>query len=132
MNQELKRTIDDYLLQVKRAVELFDKQLGVIAPLSAWHTNQIPRKGNLSESVSYEFHGIGCLIIYPDYEVDFDFGPDNRCDGFDLWRLTGFISSFKERYPRYSISENLKKDFESAVADKFVRKIDNSNLYYYR
>ncbi|WP_422396291.1 DUF6896 domain-containing protein [Pseudomonas trivialis] len=30
---------------------------------------------------------MGCSVYLPEVCVDFDYGPDGRLDGFDLWRL---------------------------------------------
>jgi len=83
-------------------------------------------------NVEYQFHGIGCLLIFSDREVDFDFGPENRTDGFDLWRLTEYTLSCPEKYPEYKDKDKLKQDFENAVQQEMITKLDNPycNLYF--
>ena len=108
----LKIVIEDYLQEVEHAVMLFKDIIGDKNPLKAWKDNDIPQKGKLTEGVEYEFHGIGCVLIYKNHEIDFDFGPEGRYDGFDLWRLTQFIESRAEKYPRYQDKDVLKGDFE--------------------
>ena len=58
----------------------------------------------------------------------------NRSDGFDLWRLTQYVSSQLNKYPQYKDTEQLKKDFESAIEQELITKLDHSycNLYFYK
>ncbi len=73
-------------------------------------------------------------MIFPEDEVNFDFGPDNHSDGFDLWRLTQYVSSQSNKYPQYKDTEQLKKDFEYAIEQGVIAKLDHSycNLYFYK
>lgn len=132
MNKNLNRLIDDYLTDVAYGVSLFKKLTGDKAPLKAWRDNDIPQKGVLSDGIEYELHGIGCLIIYPDYDVDFDFAPNDRIDGFDLWRLSLYLKERVGRYPAYENVDILKKDFEEAIKKGNIAKISHPycNLYF--
>ncbi|WHI48193.1 hypothetical protein [Microbulbifer sp. VAAF005] len=129
---EFKKVVDDYLAAVGKGISLFKKEVGEMPPLEAWRDKKLPQSGSFPSGVEYQFHGIGCLLIFNDCEVDFDFGPDNRSDGFDLWRLSGYISSCPQKYPAYS-EENLKKDFAEAVSQELIKKLDHPycNLYFY-
>ena len=100
--------IDDYLADVAIGAALFEKKIDDKHPLEAWRNKDIPQKGDLSEKVKYEFHGIGCLLVFPEYDVDFDFGPDKRIDGFDLWRLSQYVSSRIKKYTEYKNIKILK------------------------
>ncbi len=133
IDKNLKTVIDDYLVEVQKGINLFKLKIGDTPPLVAWRNNDIPQQGKLSDDVEYQFHGIGCVLVFPEYEVDFDFGPDNRNDGFDLWRLSLYVSSRAERYPYYQDEEKLKKEFENAVEANVIAKLDHpySNLYFY-
>jgi hypothetical protein len=133
MIKNLKALIDDYLADVANGIDLFKLKIGDKNPLKAWRDNDIPQKGNLTDDVKYELHGIGCLLVYPEYEVDFDFGPDERIDGFDLWRLSQYVAGRVNRYPEYEDTNNLKRDFEQAVNNGEISKIDHPycNLYFY-
>ena len=130
-NSDFKKVVDDYLSAVEVAVSLFKQEIGETAPLKAWHDGQLPQTGKLSDEIEYQFHGIGCLLIFSDYEVDFDFGPEGRIDGFDLWRLNGYLGSCKDKYSGYS-EEQLKNDFAAAVSSGEIYKLhkSSSNLYY--
>lgn len=61
--------------------------------LEAVNSGRIPRSGTLSPGRSYFFHGTGCRIESGDLDIDFDFGPQGRTDGFDAWRLTHYARS---------------------------------------
>ncbi len=129
----LKTLIDDYLKQVEIGLKLFKEKIGDIHPLRAWGDKLIPQNGKLSQNVEYEFHGIGCYLTFSDHEINFDFGPENRHDGFDLWRLGQYIESCPEKYPEYQDKEKLKIDFEHAIEDGAIAKLDHPhcNLYYF-
>jgi hypothetical protein len=47
-----------------------------------------------------------------DFEIDFDFGPRGRSDGFDLWRLSKYARQFKNRFPEYQQKSRLEEAFE--------------------
>jgi len=131
-DSNFKVVVGDYLSEVQEGIALFKDKIGDTHPLSAWRNDGLPQKGQLSDDVRYEFHGVGCLLVFPEYEVDFDFGPDGRIDGFDLWRLGLYVESRPDKYPYYKDSNVLKKDFELAVKKELIGKLDgpHCNLYY--
>ncbi|MEW5251109.1 DUF6896 domain-containing protein [Microbulbifer sp. 2201CG32-9] len=133
IDENLKTVIDDYLGEVQKGINLFKSKIGDTPPLVAWRNKDIPQKGKLSDDVKYEFHGIGCVLIFPEYEVDFDFGPDNRSDGFDLWRLHLYVSNRAKKYPYFQDEKKLKKEFENAIEASAIAQLDHpySNLYFY-
>jgi uncharacterized protein DUF6896 len=83
---QLRALIDDYIAAVARAVAVLRGHFGDIDFLRAIVSRQVRRVGRIGQ-VSYEFHGVGCWVRLGDCEVDFDFGPGGRHDGFDAWRL---------------------------------------------
>ncbi len=127
-----KTLISDYLADVQKGISLFKEKIGDTHPLSAWRNDGLPQKGKLSDDVEYQFHGVGCLLIFPEHEVDFDFGLGGRVDGFDLWRLNLYVESSPEKYSYYNGNDLLKKDFELAVEKGEIGKLGdpNCNLYY--
>ncbi|PWQ94837.1 DUF6896 domain-containing protein [Leucothrix arctica] len=131
-SSNLKTVIECYLADVRKGMVLFKEKIGDTHPLSAWRNGGLPQNGKLSENIEYEFHGIGCLLIFSDHKVDFDFGYGGRIDGFDLWRLSLFVESFSEKYPYYKNNDLLKRDFELSVKKRDIGKLDNPhcNLYY--
>lgn len=44
---------------------------------------KIPQRGFVTDGVTYELHGVGCSVYLSEICVDFDYGPDERVDGFD-------------------------------------------------
>lgn len=132
MSPSLKTVINDYLNKVEDGVSLLKNQTGGEHPLKAWGNKKIPQAGKLSDHIEYEFHGIGCALIFTDCEVDFDFGPEDRIDGFDLWRLNQYLSSCLNKYSGYN-TEKLKSDFEEAVKSGAISKLNHSQsrLYFY-
>jgi len=132
MKTELFNVIKEYQALVGRGIKLFQSRIGDTAPLKAWKDNLLPQTGTLPDGVEYEFHGIGCLLIFDNCEVDFDFGPDNRFDGFDLWRLTQFVSTKSEGY-YCNDKAALKSDFKESIAQGEIDRLfyPSSNLYYF-
>ena len=132
MKTELLNVINEYLTLVRDSMVLFHSKIGDTPPLKAWKDNLLPQAGELAEGVEYEFHGIGCLLVFKDYEVDFDFGPDNRFDGFDLWRLTQYTSTkSKSHYHNNKVA--LERDFKESIEKGEISRsyFPNSNLYYF-
>lgn len=64
--------------------------------LYAVNSHRMPREGFLPSGARYTFHGVGCTIEDPAVNIDFDFGPEGRSDGFDAWRLCGFAQQLPE------------------------------------
>lgn len=130
-NQKTLSLIKDYQRDVKLFMKLFYEKYYRKDVLRAWHDGEVPQEGKLTDSVEYELHGIGCCVFFPDREVDFDFGPDLRVDGFDLWRLQQYIkrNANPEKYP--SLDE-LEVSFKNLVESGRIKKIyNNSNLYFF-
>lgn len=132
ININLKKLINDYLFDVEQGLSLFQKKIGDKNPLKAWRDGDIPQKGKLNDVVRYELHGIGCLLVFPDYEVDFDFGPGYRSDGFDLWRLFRYVLARGGKYPDYKNVRNLENDFNESIKTGGIIKIGHTycNLYF--
>lgn len=40
-----------------------------------------------SDGVKIDIHGAGIEVVHPDFTIDYDYGPNGECDGFDAWRL---------------------------------------------
>lgn len=124
--------IESYLNDIQLFMKHFSKKYNRNDVLRAWHDGDILQQGNITDDIEYELHGIGCCIIFPDKEVEFDFGPESRFDGFDLWRLKGYL----EQCPTFSakLSEkDLEASFNALVKDGAINKVyESSNLYFFR
>lgn len=112
----LKEAILDYLQVVESGLVLFDQKFETRDILKAWHKGALPKDGRLSDDVEYELHGVGCHIFFPEFDVDFDFAPDNRIDGFDSWRLWKYVRQFEARYPEFQDKRRLETAFEEMMA----------------
>lgn len=94
------RLILDYQQAVRDIVLALQASSGCTDLLAARRQGQIPKDGAIG-TVEYSFHGIGCWACINGVEVDFDFGPAGRYDGFDAWRLWHFAQQFQETYPQF-------------------------------
>lgn len=90
---ELARLVAVYLVQVDAIASQLRAAFGCQDLLRAVRSGNAPRAGRLPSGLEYEFHGVGCRARWTNGEVDFDFGPRGRSDGFDAWRLHTFSRS---------------------------------------
>nr|WP_324260171.1 hypothetical protein [Cellvibrio fontiphilus] len=115
MNRKLKALIENYLFAVNEAIELLVAS-GIELPRSnnEWAASGINQRGELKGRIKYFKHGFGCTVHLPSGSVDFDFGPEGEYNGFDAWRLWGFLQNAKLRSLFESESE-LRQEFSQAV-----------------
>jgi len=84
----------DYRRAAAAAVNGLRQQAEALDLLRAWRSGVLPRQGRLARPKGrYTFHGVGCRFEIARRVVDVDFGPDNRYDGFDAWRLALYAAS---------------------------------------
>ena len=99
----------------------FKKKFNRTDLLTAYRSDKIfPQVGKLEEYgiKRYAFHGIGLHTTFLDNTtVDFDFAffPEQRNDGFDLWRLSVFVADQPIKYKKYLDKEILKADFDNLI-----------------
>lgn len=128
--------IKDYQETARIGVEQFKNEFNTNEILAGWMERKFPQEGTLNTGTMYYFHGVGCLFTVGGIDVDVDFGPDNRSDGFDLWRLSCFVDEKKEKYEIYSHNkELLEKHFNMLENDNVIFKSDvwpGSTLYYFK
>jgi len=131
-NQTLENLINEYLDQVKKATDLLERIFGTKNILPLWHSEKISQRGKVSDDVSYELHGIGCRIYLSEICVDFDYGPNERVDGFDPWRLYMYACEVPHRYKKYTDKDALEQDFKKYVAQGKAKRLTGSmsNLYF--
>jgi len=103
--------------------------------LGAWRSSKtIPKEGKLSDGTYFNFHGAGVYFQFENGEIDVDFGPNGRCDGFDFGRLKHFLLSTKQSaYKNLTYEENLATQFERLINSGFIFKpewIPSPHLYY--
>ncbi|MGQ7863762.1 DUF6896 domain-containing protein [Pseudomonas sp. 32A] len=131
-NQTLENLINEYLDQVKKATDLLERIFGTKNILRLWHSKEILQRGRVTDDVSYELHGVGCRVYLSEICVDFDYGPNERVDGFDPWRLYMYACEMPRKYKKYTDKTALEQDFSKYIAQgKAKRLIDStSNLYF--
>lgn len=130
MTENLSFVIEQYALYVQKGMQSFQVVIGDKNPLKALSEKLIKRKGTLENGISYSLHGIGCLFEIQGVKVDVDFAPNNRYDGFDLWRLNLFVQQNQRFRKIYSDKSQLEKDFFQAIESLEILPIPNSRLYY--
>ena len=132
---ETERTlIREYLAAVHKVVSALRAGLGYQNLLAAYHQRKIPKEGVIN-GVEFSFHGIGCWAVVDGLEVDFDFGPDSRIDGFEPWRLWRFAEQQPETYPLFRQVEDVKKAMERLERSGEIecsRAMPSSTLWYLR
>lgn len=106
--------ITDYQANVERVMSAFKQEFNKTDLLTAYRHDKIyPQVGSLKKYhiERYAFHGIGLEVEFDDntsLNFDFAFLPEQRHDGFDLWRLGEFVSSRPDKYKKYLDKEKLE------------------------
>ncbi|NCD68451.1 DUF6896 domain-containing protein [Mucilaginibacter agri] len=84
-------------------------------------SNAIPEQGNLPDGIHFTFHGNGCYFEFENGGIDVDFGPNNRCDGFDLYRLREYwLMSKKSVYKNLTEEAFMQGKFDEIVKKGFI------------
>jgi hypothetical protein len=129
--------IKDYQKGADRAVSIFKRKYGVNDILKGYRSGLYEQTGKIKEEGLhfYAFHGIGLAAHFTDKIVDFDFAffPQPRHDGFDLWRITGFIENQILKYPEYQDKNKIENDFDELIRNGIIVKpqLENSTTLYF-
>lgn len=125
--------IEDFQQTAKVVAEEFYNKYNRKDLLRAWHDKTIAQKGSLNDIVQkYAFHGAGLYAKLKGKEVDFDFGPDDRIDGFDAWRLKEFADSqkkYKDKWSSKSIESGLEELMKNGTIYKPGSHPGTTNYY---
>src|SRR5437870_4146303 len=101
--------IRTYQQMVARCVGALRTHYATADLLPAWHQGTIPEEGQVlgEDGVTYQFrfHGGGCRCKVDGVDVDFDFGPQGRHDGFDAWRLAKYCRSIGVQWDEERINK---------------------------
>jgi hypothetical protein len=111
-NDSLEQLLSDFLSMVDKATDLFEEKFGTRCILRLWRANKIEQYGVIVGDITYELHGVGCAAYFPDLCIDFDYGPEERTDCFDVWRLYMFACESPEKYKKYTEKKQIKAEFE--------------------
>ena len=129
-DKNLEDLINDFLSKVEIGTELLEKKFGTRNILRLWRSKQIERCGEITDGIQYELHGVGCAIHFPSESVDFDYGSNNRIDGFDVWRLYIYALDRPLTYEKYCDKKTLEKEFKELISLNRIEKMSiNDNLY---
>jgi hypothetical protein len=100
--------------------------------LMARRQNLIPKEGKI-ENLYFNFHGVGCYFETLEDQIDIDFGPNNRNDGFDFMRLRHFLKSRLEKYNELEDENIMKLCFNLLIDKNIILKPNlepSSHLFY--
>ena len=132
------RYIEAYLRDADYYVKLLKRTKELKSLMSAWREKVILREGFIDKEkkVEYQFHGIGiCFIDHKRNKVvDVDFGPNERVDGFDAWRLHQYIENNKEFENEHVELSEIEAFLGSLVKKKALtadKGFEDSGLYYF-
>ena len=122
MSEKLLELIVEYQSHVVASVRALREKFGVDDVLGAVLRREIPEVGSLDDrhETRFRFHGSGCHLDSDQGEVEFDFGPDGRHDGFDGWRLWIFAQSRPKDYPQFQRLEIVESMLGELVTDDWV------------
>lgn len=111
---------------------MLEKKFGSRSLHKLWRQKEIPQRGDVGGGISYQLHGNGCMIEYPDYCIDFDFGFNERADGFDAWRLYNYASEFPQKYKEFQDLPKIEEELEHLASEKKISRLNGySTLYYF-
>jgi hypothetical protein len=119
----LEQLIVDFLSKVDKATSLLEEKFGTRCILRLWRTNKIERCGTIVDNITYELHGVGCAIRLPEVCIDFDYGPNGRTDGFDVWRLYMYACELPLKYQKYTDKKLLTAEFEDYISTGKIEEI---------
>ncbi|WP_256220946.1 hypothetical protein [Pseudomonas sp. CHM02] len=127
----LETLILEYLGQVNKTTELLEQPFGTKKILGLWNSKKIPQRSAVTD-MTYELHSIGCHVYLSDRCIDFDCDPDDRVDGFNLWRLYIYACELARKHKKYTDKEYLTHEFNDYLKLGKAKKIPGamSNLYF--
>jgi hypothetical protein len=133
-NEILEQLIFDFLSMVDKATSLLEEKFGTRCILRLWRSNKIERCGTVVGDITYELHGVGCSVYFPDLCINFDYGPDGRTDGLDVWRLYIFACELPLEYKKYTDKAVFENEFNEYVTLVKVEKMSSptGELYFLR
>lgn len=133
--------ITDYQESVERVMKAFQQEFDRTDLLTAWkHDKIFTQIGSIKKHQikRYAFHGIGLSVDFDDNtSVDFDFAflPEERHDGFDLWRLRLFVESQPHKYQNYLDKYKLEQEFNRLIEAGIIINPDvnpSTTLYFFK
>jgi hypothetical protein len=136
IEEELIRIITKYQATAQYACSILRDQIkSGDSFLRAKVSKQIPHEGFIDD-LFYSFHGTGCYfeLKSANINLDVDFGPNDRCDGFDLSRICNFYENFSVEFPHLVAEGNIETGFFSLVKKNVIYNpnwLPNDHLFYF-
>lgn len=113
--------ITDFQKTAKSVAEIFYNKYNTQELLLAYRNKKIiPREGSFDLIKEYSFHGGGLYAKIENVEIDFDFGENDRVDGFDAWRLWKFAES--KHYSLFNSVDIIQKELDRLVVSGKIFK----------
>ncbi len=137
MNRSLLELISEYQACVNYLCSLFGdyyKNLDEDGIMRSYRVKIIPKEGYLGK-IYFCFHGAGCYFKTETDEVELDFGPYSRCDGFDKYRLFYFLQNRRSKYPDLLDEDYFSNEFDKLVTGGVISKLPPphvSELFYWK
>jgi hypothetical protein len=125
--QQVAELIQDYQTAVYRAVALLNAKSEREIGFQKHQESPGVRAGYLDDlrQVRYHFHGIGCYITTPEFEVDFDYALEGGCTGIDAWFLFAFLKSnsfIRLKFPLLTSGEQVEQLLEELTQEGLLTK----------
>ncbi|SFQ83452.1 DUF6896 domain-containing protein [Hymenobacter arizonensis] len=125
--QQVAELIQDYQTAVYKAVSLLNAKSEREVGFQKQEESPGFRAGYLDDArlVRYYFHGIGCHITTPAFEVDFDYALEGGCTGIDVWFMFDFMKSnpaIRLKFPLLTSGEQVEQLLEELVQEGILTK----------
>jgi hypothetical protein len=136
LRNEMLNLIAEYIRVAQYCFKILRDKIPTGFPILGAHRQKIIPKTGIIGNLKYNFHGVGCYFEFDDgTELNIDFGPDDRCDGFDLYRLWFFMEHMKGRSAFSSLNDEskFKMEFANLIRDNIIYNpqwVPSPHLYY--
>ena len=116
MFERLIAFVKEYEARVQEASALFRQHKGLENP-AYWRMVGLEQRGfiDAENTIEYHFHGIGCRVILPSGEVDWDFEKGNSI-GLSIGFLSAFAKRGTDNFPEFKNFETLNSTFQKAIS----------------
>lgn len=131
IKETIEKLIDDFLKESEYVANCFYKKYNRKDLMRASKDGTIEKSGKIEGLRHYSFHGLGLYAMRKNCKVDFDFGLNDRIDGFDSWRLHQFAESRTESRGLWT-QETIQSELDKLEANGEISKMKNdiSSNYY--
>lgn len=125
--QQVVDLIHDYQAAVYKAVALLNAKSEQERGFQRHEESPGAWAGYLDDlrQVRYHFHGTGCLVTAPEFEVNFDYAREGGCTGVDTWFMYDFLESnpaIEAKYPLLTSGEQVKQLLEELAHEGLLTK----------